>query len=141
VVIVRCLDSRHDHPVDGRCVPDCPAWAEGALHFYALQRKHADMLEACRTANAVEWVVVAPATAGVILPEYLHEEELIRVNLVAGRDTPELLVDEWGIRCNLTFRQRRTDCAFPWEAVLAGQLRPPERKRPKFGVIQGGKKD
>jgi len=101
------------------------------------------MLEACRTAVAVEWVVVAPATAGVVLPEYLHEEELIRVNLVAGRDTPEILLDEWGIRCNLTFRGRRSDCAFPWEAVLAGQLRPPEKekKRPKFGVIQGGKKD
>ena len=141
MVSVRCLDSRHDHPVDGRCLPDCPAWAEGALHFYALQRKHAEMLEACRAALAVEWLVVAPATAGVVLPEYLHEEELIRVNLVAGRDTPELLLDEWGVRCNLTFRGRRTDCAIPWEAVLAGQLRPPERKRPRFGVIQGGKKD
>jgi len=93
-------------------------------------------------APAVEWIVVAPATPGVILPEYLHEEELIRVNLMVGRDTPELLMDEWGLRCNLTFRQRRSDCAFPWESILAGQLRPPEKpKRPRFGVIQGGKKD
>jgi stringent starvation protein B len=99
------------------------------------------MLEACRAAAAIEWFVVAPATPGVVLPEYLQQEELIRVNLVAGRDTPEILLDEWGVRCNLTFRGRRTDCAIPWEAVLAGQLRPPERKRLRFGVIQGGKKD
>jgi hypothetical protein len=25
--------------------------------------------------------------------------------------------------------------------VVAGVLRPPERARPRFGVIQGGKKD
>lgn len=137
------MDARHDHPADGRCAPECPAWCEGALHFYALQRRHAEMLDACRTAAAVEWVVVAPATPGVIVPEYLHEEELVRLNLVAGRDTPELLMDSWGLHANLTFRGRRHDCAFPWESILAGQLRSPERSKParKFGVIQGGKKD
>jgi hypothetical protein len=84
---------------------------------------------------------VAPAAPGIVLPEHLKEEELVRLNLVVGRDTPEVLLDEWGIRCNLTFRGRRCDCAFPWASVLAGGLRAPERKRPRFGVIQGGKKD
>jgi hypothetical protein len=99
------------------------------------------MLEACRAAAAIEYVNVAPNVAGTRLPEHLQEEVLVRLNLVVGRDTPEVLLDEWGIRCNLTFRGRRFDCAFPWAAVLGGALRPPERKRPRFGVIQGGKKD
>lgn len=92
-------------------------------------------------ASQVECVIVVPTFPGVVLPEYLTEEELVRLNMVVGRDTPELLMDEWGLRCNLTFRGRRFDCAVPWSAVLAGVLRPPERKRPRFGVIEGGKKD
>ena len=99
------------------------------------------MLEACRSAAAIECVIVAPSAPGVVLPEYLQEEELVRVNLVVGRDTQEVLLDEWGIRSQLTFRATRCECAFPWPSVLAGILRPPERKRPRFGVIQGGKKD
>jgi hypothetical protein len=99
------------------------------------------MLEACRTAEQIESVVVAPSAPGVVLPEHLAEEDLVRVNLVVGRDTPEVLLDEWGVRCVLTFRGRRVDCAFPWPSILAGELRPPVRKRPRFGVIEGGKKD
>lgn len=132
---------RHDHSADDPCLPACPGWPQGALELFALQRRYPEMLEACRTAASIECVIVAPAAPGVELPEYLHEEELVRVNLVIGRDTPEVLLDEWGIRCNLTFRGRRHDCAFPWPSVLAGILRAPERKRPRFGVIQGGKKD
>jgi hypothetical protein len=95
------------------------------------------MLEACRTAQSIEYVIVAPAAPGTVLPEHLQAEELVRLNLVVGRDTPEVLLDEWGLRCTLTFRGRRFDCAFPWASVLAGGLRPPERKRPRFGVIEG----
>jgi hypothetical protein len=99
------------------------------------------MLDACRAAAAIEWLDVSPSTQGAVLPDYLQDEALVRLNLVAGRDTPEVLLDEWGVRCNLTFRGRRFDCAFPWPAILGGALRAPERKRPRFGVIQGGKKD
>jgi len=99
------------------------------------------MLEACRTADAVECVIVSPTVAGVVLPEYLAEEPLVRLNLVVGHDTPEVLLDDWGLRCTLTFGGRRFDCAIPWAAVMAGVLRPPARKRPRFGVIEGGKKD
>ena len=99
------------------------------------------MLEACRSSLTIECVIIAPTAPGVVLPEHLQEEELVRVNLVVGRDTPEVLLDEWGIRCNLTFRGRRFDCGFPWSSVLAGVLRAPEKKRPRFGLIQGGKKD
>ncbi len=135
------METQHDHAADAPCLPACPAWAEGALELFALQRRYAEMLEACRAATGIEFVVVAPSAPGVVVPEYLQDEELVRINLAVGRDTPEVLLDEWGIRCNLTFRGRRTDCAFPWPSVLAGVLRPPERKRPRFGVIQGGKKD
>lgn len=135
------MEAHHDHAADAPCPPACPAWEQGALELFALQRRYGEMLEACRSAASIDCVIVAPAAPGVILPDYLHEEELVRVNLVVGRDTPEVLLDEWGIRCNLTFRGRRTDCAFPWPSVLAGILRAPERKRPRFGVIQGGKKD
>ncbi len=135
------MDAPHDHPREEKCIPTCPGWSEGALHLFALQRRYGDMLEACRVAECIECVVVAPAAPGVVLPEYLQEESLVRLNMVVGRDTPEVLLDEWGIRCNLTFRGRRADCAIPWQAVLAGILKPPERKRPRFGVIQGGKKD
>jgi hypothetical protein len=135
------VDAHHDHAPDAACPPTCPAWAQGALELFALQRRYPEMLEACRTAPVIECLIVAPGAPGVVAPEYLHEEELVRVNLVVGRDTPEVLLDEWGVRCNLTFRGRQVDCAFPWPSVLAGILRPPERKRPRFGVIQGGKKD
>jgi hypothetical protein len=135
------VDAPHDHPPEAKCLPACPGWPEGALAFYALQRRHAEMLEACREARAIEYVVVAPGVQGVDVPEYLQDEELVRLNLVVGRDTPEVLLDEWGIRCDLTFRGRPHDCAFPWTSIFAGGLRTPERKRPRFGVIEGGKKD
>ena len=135
------MDPTHEHPPEEPCTPGCPLFAEGAIHFFAVQRRHRELLEACRAAAAIEWVVVAPGVPGVSLPEFLREEELVRLNLVAGRDTPEVLLDEWGIRCNLTFRGTRADCALPWGSVLAGRLRPPERKRPRFGVIEGGKRD
>ncbi len=99
------------------------------------------MLAACRAAEVVDSVIVNPSASGVKLPQYLAEEELVRLNLIVGRDTPELFLDEWGIRCTLTFRGRRFDCALPWSAVMAGTLRPPQKKRPKFQVIEGGKKD
>ncbi len=135
------MDAHHEHPADAPCLPACPAWADGALQLFALQRRYPEMLEACRSARAIEYVVVAPAAPGTVLPDHLQQEELVRLNLVVGRDTPEVLFDEWGIRCNLTFRGRRLDCAFPWASILAGGLRPPEKKKPRFGLIQGGKKD
>jgi hypothetical protein len=133
--------TEHDHPRDGQCLPTCPAWAEGALGLHALQRRHPDMLAACRAAERIEQVVVAPGAPGVELPEHLREEELVRLNLVVGRDCPEVLLDEWGLRATLTFRGRRHDCAIPWTAVLSGVLAPPPRRRPRLGVIEGGKKD
>jgi hypothetical protein len=131
----------HQHPPEAACLPACPGWAEGALQLFAIQRRWREMLEACRSAAAIEYVIVAPSIPGVKLPEYLSDEELVRLNLVVGRDTPELLMDDWGLRCTLTFRGLRCDCALPWAAVLAGALRPPARRRPRFQVIEGGKKD
>ena len=135
------MDAPHDHPADAACLPACPAWAESALLLFALQRRYPEMLEACRSADAIECLDVSPSAQGAVLPDYLQQEDLVRLNLVVGRDTPEVLLDEWGVRCTLTFRGRRVDCAFPWAAILGGVLRRPERKRPRFGVIQGGKKD
>jgi stringent starvation protein B len=110
------------------------------LQLFALQRRYPEMLEACRAAAAIEYVVVATQAPGVVLPDHL-EDELVRLNLVVGRDTAEVLLDEWGIRCTLTFRGRRHDVALPWPAVLAGGLRPPRRDpRSRFAVIEGGKK-
>jgi hypothetical protein len=135
------VETGHVHDPGAACTPACPSWADEALHFFYLQRRWPEMLEACRAAAAVEHLFVSPAVPGVVLPEWLREEEVVRLNTVVGRDTPGLSLDEWGIRCNLTFRGSRVDCAFPWPSVLAGRLRPPERARPRFGVIQGGKKD
>lgn len=134
------MDPHHDHTPDAPCEPACPGWADGALRLLALKRRYPEMLAACRAASAIEWLEVAPS-ASRGLPEYLEDEPVVRLNLIVGRDTPEVLLDERGVRCNLTFRGRRHDCEFPWAAVLGGQLRPPERKRPRFGVIQGGRKD
>lgn len=128
----------HDHPPDGDCLPSCPGWAEGALELYAVQRRHDAKLAACRAAERIEFVIVAPATPGAELPEGLHGQELVRLNLVVGRDCPEVLLDEWGVRVTLTFRGRRHDCALPWAAVVAGVLVAPGRKRPRFGVVTGG---
>ena len=110
------------------------------MHFYFLQQRWPEMLAACREAAAIEWVMVAPGVAGVNVPDYLLTEQLVRLNMVAGRDTPEVMLDEWGIRCELTFRGLRNEVALPWASVVAGTLRPPERKKPRFGLIQGGKK-
>jgi len=133
--------TEHDHPREGQCLPTCPAWAEGALELYAFQRRHADMLAACRAAERIECVIVAPTAPGADLPEQLHDQELVRLNLVVGRDCPEVLLDEWGLRATLTFRGRRQECAIPWAGVVGGLLVAPARKRPRFGVIEGGKKD
>jgi hypothetical protein len=135
------VDAPHQHPPEDACLPSCPAWPEGALHLFSLQRRYGDMLKACQAADSVESVIVNPSASGVKLPEYLTEEELVRLNLVIGRDTPELMMDEWGFHCMLTFRGRRFDCAIPWHAVLAGKLRAPARRMPRFQVIEGGKKD
>jgi len=133
------VDAPHQHPPEGACLPSCPGWKEGALQLFSLQHRHAEMLEACRLADAVEFVVVNPSESGVKLPGYLAEEELVRLNLVVPHDTEELLLDEWGIRCTLTLRAQRFECGLPWRSVLAGRLRP--RKRPRFELIEGGKKD
>ncbi len=135
------MDAQHQHPPEAACPPTCPGWSEGALQLFSLQRRYLDMLAACQAAEAVESVLVNPAVPGVELPEYLGDEQLVRLNLVVGRDTPELLMDDWGLRCTLTFRGVRCDCALPWASVLAGVLRPPPRRRPRFQVIEGGKKD
>jgi len=130
----------HDHAPEGRCLPRCPAWESGVLALYTLQRRYAEMLEACRIASAIEFVKVATSAPGVKLPAELMGEDLVRLPLVEGRDCQELSLDEWGIHAGVTFRGRRFDCAFPWHSVLDGGLRAPDRKR-RFGVIQGGKKD
>ena len=135
------MDAPHEHPPEERCTPDCPRWSEWAIHFYFLQQRWPEMLEACRAASAIEWLMIAPGVAGVVLPEYLRDEQLVRLNVVVGRDTPEVLLDDWGVRCSLTFRGVRQDVALPWGAIVAGTLRAPSRKKPRFGVIQGGKKD
>ena len=135
------VDAPHQHPPEETCDPGCPAWSEGALQLFSLQRRYADMLAACQAAEVVDSVIVNPSANGVKLPQYLAEEELVRLNLIVGRDTPELLLDEWGIRCALTFRGRRFDCALPWNAVMAGVLRPPPKRKPRFQLIEGGKKD
>ncbi len=135
------MEAPHQHPPEAACLPSCPGWAEGALHLFSLQRRYREMLAACQSAEAVDSVIVAPSTPGVKLPEYLADDELVRLNLVVGRDCPELMLDEWGIHCTLTFRGRRFECALPWASVLAGTLRPPAKRRPKFAVIEGGKKD
>jgi len=134
--------SAHDHAPDADCLPSCPGWSEGALQLFALLRRHDLMLAACRAADRIECVVVAPSVAGVELPEHLAEEELVRLNLVVGRDCPEVLLDEWGLRATLTFRGRRHECGIPWSAVMGGTLvAPPAPKKRRFGVIEGGKKD
>ncbi len=136
------MEGAHDHAPEARCEPTCPGWAYGALELFGLRRRYPEMLEACRAAEQIELVVVAPSAPGVELPAYLMQEDhLVRLKLVVGRDTPEVFMDEWGIRCTLTFRGVRHDCALPWHAILGGILKPPARKRPRFGVIDGGKKD
>jgi hypothetical protein len=135
----------HAHGPAEPCPPACPAWSERAIELFAITRRYDGMLEACRAAERIEFLVVAPGVAGVELPRHLMDEELVRLDLVVGRDCPEVLLDEWGLRASLTFSRRRHECAIPWEAVVAGGLappRPPPDARPqrRFGVIDGGKK-
>lgn len=131
----------HDHAPEGACLPSCPGWADGAVQHFAEQQRYADMLAACRAAAHIEHLDVVPEGAGAELPEYLAEEAVIRLNLVVGRDCPEVMLDEWGVRVALTFRGRRQDCAIPWSAVRSGLLSAPVRPRPRFAVIEGGRKD
>jgi hypothetical protein len=129
----------HEHPPEGDCQPTCQAWSKGVLELNALLRRYDAMLAACRAAARIESVVVDPSTPGTVLPESLMGEELVRLNLVVGRDCPEVLLDEWGLRATLTFRGRRHECALPWPAVKAGLLTAPPRPRTRrFGVVDGG---
>ena len=51
---LEAMVSRHgQHPPEEACTPVCPAWAEGALHLFSLQRRHAEMLAACQAAESV----------------------------------------------------------------------------------------
>jgi hypothetical protein len=110
------------------------------VHLFHLTARYREMLEACRLASSIECLVVAPSVPGVLLPAQAHEEALVRLDLVVGRDTPAVHLDDWGVRATLTFRGRRFDCAIPWTAVLAGKLAAPRRQRPRLDVIPGGKK-
>ena len=135
------MDGTHGHPPEAACTPACPGWPEGSLHLFHMTGRYPEMLEACRLASSVDYLIVAPSVPGVVLPAHVHEEALVRLSLVVGRDTPAVQLDEWGVRATLTFRGRRFDCAVPWAAVLAGKLAPPRPGRPRLGVIDGGKKD
>ncbi len=135
------VDAPHEHPPEAACAPACPGWAEGALHLFHMTSRYREMLEACRVASAIDCLIVAPSVPGVVLPEHMHEEALVRLDLVAGRDAPAVQLDDWGLRATLTSRGHRFEGAIPWTAVLAGILVPPRKERPRFGVIEGGKKD
>lgn len=135
------MSEGHEHPPEAPCPVGCPAWSEGALGLLAIQKRYPEMLAACQAALRIESVLVTPGAPGVVLPEYLAEQEAVRLNLVVGRDAPEVTIDEWGIRASLTFRGRRFDCALPWSSVFGGVLVPPPRQKPRFAVIEGGKKD
>ena len=65
----------------------------------------------------------------------------MRLNLVAGRDTPEVCSTSGASAAASRSAGAASTARCPWASIIAGALRPPERKRPRFGVIEGGKKD
>lgn len=56
---------------------------------------------------------------GVLVPENLKQQPHLLLNLSYRFDPPDLAVGEWGIRCTLTFANKRFTIAVPWSALYA----------------------
>ena len=56
---------------------------------------------------------------GVLVPENLKQEPHLLLNLSYRFDPPDLAVGEWGVRCTLTFANKRFTIAMPWSALYA----------------------
>ena len=56
---------------------------------------------------------------GVLVPEHLRQEAHLLLNLSYRFDPPDLAVGEWGVRCTLTFANKRFTIAVPWSALYA----------------------
>src|SRR4051812_29808725 len=56
---------------------------------------------------------------GVLVPENLRQEAHLLLNLSYRFDPPDLAVGEWGVRCTLTFSNKRFTIAVPWSALYA----------------------
>lgn len=56
---------------------------------------------------------------GVLVPENLKHEPHLLLNLSYRFDPPDLAVGEWGVRCSLTFANKRFTIAVPWSALYA----------------------
>jgi stringent starvation protein B len=56
---------------------------------------------------------------GVLVPDNLKQEAHLLLNLSYRFDPPDLAVGEWGVRCTLTFANKRFTIAVPWSALYA----------------------
>ena len=56
---------------------------------------------------------------GVSVPSHLAGEAHLRLNLSYRFDPPDLTVNEWGVRCTLSFSGSRYTVAVPWNALFA----------------------
>jgi len=56
---------------------------------------------------------------GVSVPTHLAAEAHLRLNLSYRFDPPDLTVNEWGVRCTLSFSGSRYTVAVPWNALFA----------------------
>ena len=56
---------------------------------------------------------------GVSVPTHLAAEAHLRLNLSYRFDPPDLTVNEWGVRCTLSFSGSRYTVAVPWNTLFA----------------------
>lgn len=56
---------------------------------------------------------------GVKVPPHLLGQAHLRLNLSFKFDPPDLSVNDWGVRCTLSFGASRFSCAVPWNALFA----------------------
>jgi stringent starvation protein B len=56
---------------------------------------------------------------GVIVPTSLKGESHLRLNVSYRFDPPDLSVNEWGLRCTLSFGGKRFLVAVPWSSLFA----------------------
>lgn len=85
-----------------------------------LDRSKRKKLEAMlRMGRGLVMVHLDPRRDGVVVPEYLSHDPVLRLNLAYGFNLPALDIDDSGVFAILSFGGRNFGCTLPWHAIFA----------------------
>ena len=64
-------------------------------------------------------VMFHPFVGGVEVPQYLKEQDIVRLNFGYWNSAPDFKYDEESVRSSLLFNGNPYYCVIPWKAVFA----------------------